>query len=166
MIDRFTDAIRRVLEALLPDFDLFALHPSLVIAATDGSVDVRPDNRKLPELVDVPVRGFVPGQSLIVQVNSRVLVGFEGGNRSAPMALLWGAGAFDSLELAAIQRLGLHAPVVTLGGSTGLAVARVSDEILGYIPVGTVLTPAFVPNPVPIPVTGRITTGSQKVSSE
>lgn len=179
MIDRFASAIRLVLEALLPDFDLYALHPASVLASNssggpdgESTVDVRPGNSRLPDLTGVPLRGMSPGEKITVQSGARVLIAFEGAQRDAPIALLFGAGGLSALEITASQNIKLKAVTldlegnVNLGGQAGLPVARVTDDILGYIPVGTVLTPAFVPNPVPIPVTGTIIKGSTKTRSE
>jgi hypothetical protein len=179
MNDRFLNAIKRILEMLLPDFDLYALHPASVLASSsaggpdgESTVDVRPGNSRLPDLTGVPLRGMSPGEKITVQAGARVLIAFEGAQRDQPIALLFGAGGLSTLEISASQEIKLKATtinlegLVNLGGQAGLPVARVTDGILGYIPAGTVMTSAGVPNPVPIPVTGEITAGSSKVKSE
>jgi hypothetical protein len=152
MTERFTDAIKRLLAAVLPDFDLYALHPATVLNAAPNEVDVRFDNSRLPELTSVPVRAFAPEVQILVAAQTRVLVGFEGGDRNKPVALLWGAGNFTALSI---------------GSGNTQPVARVTDSTRGFIPVGTVLVMSPngipIPNPAPIPVDGNITSGSSKV---
>ncbi len=155
MTERFTDAIRRVLAALLPEFDLYALHPATVLNAGVNEVDVRFDNSRLPELVAVPIRAFAPEVQILVETGARVLVGFEGGDRTKPMAMLWGAGNFDALSI---------------GNQNTQPIARVTDTTRGFIPVGTVLVMSPngipIPNPAPIQIDGSITSGSSKVRCE
>lgn len=154
MNERFSAAIKRILNALLPDFDLFALHPATVINAASNSVDVRCDNARLPELVGVPLRTFAPNVQILASVDSRVLIAFEGGDRTKPVALLWGAGNFDALSI---------------GSNNTQPIARVTDTTRGTIPVGSIMVmtangPATNPNPIPIETT--IETGSSKVRCE
>jgi hypothetical protein len=154
MMDRFTSAIKRVIQAVLPDFDLYAMHPATVIATAPNSVDVRPDNSRLPELVAVPLRTFAPNVQILASVDSRVLIAFEGGDRTKPVALLWGAGNFDALSI---------------GSQNTQPVARVTDTTRGTIPANSIMVmtangPATNPNPIPIKTT--IETGSSKVRCE
>lgn len=152
--ERFLNAFKRVLEALLPDFDLYALHPATVINAAPNTVDVRCDNARLPELVGVPLRTFAPNVQILVSVDSRVLIAFEGGDRTKPVALLWGAGNFDALSI---------------GSQNTQPIARVTDTTRGVIPANSIMVmtangPATNPNPISIET--KIETGSSKVRCE
>jgi hypothetical protein len=55
----------------------------------DGTLELRPDNPRVPGLSKVPLRLGVPGVRVIVLPGARVLVGFEGGDPSRPVASLW-----------------------------------------------------------------------------
>ncbi|PZA08326.1 phage baseplate assembly protein V [Meiothermus sp. Pnk-1] len=55
---------------------------------------------------------------------------------------------------------------IQLGGDAGAPVACIGDAIVGEIPPNTVMTAAGTPNAAPIPVTGRIAGGSNKVTAE
>lgn len=169
--DRFIRAIRGVLEALLPEPDLFALHPGKVIASNGAnSVDVELDNPKWPQLVKVPVRVFAPGAEVTLKTDARVLVAFEAGQRDKPVCVLWGDGGLEVLRAIA-DTINLEADTVNLGGTNGQAVGRVGDSVQVTIPPGAVLipspiTPFFAPNPTPIPLDGTITAGSSVTKSE
>jgi hypothetical protein len=172
MTDRLIAAIRGVLNALLPEYDLFALHPGTIIKSEGPNlVDVRPDNARLPELVGIPVRTFAPGSSLEVAVGSRVLIGFEGGQRDQPVCMLWGAGNLQTLTILADQ--------INLAGEGGAAVARVGDDTectlyLAPSIAGKISTiPSAEPQPfgpplpfIPFVFQTEIKTGSSKVKSE
>ncbi len=156
MNDRFMIALKRVLNALLPDFDLYAIHPARVLRSANGKVDLRPDNAKLPDLTEVPIRTITPNSSVVFTKDSKVLIAFEDGNRNKPFVL--GAAGGDFSEL-------------TFGSKNTQAVARVTDQVEVTIPIGSVLIasptpPGFAPNPAPITLKGTIKTGSSKVKSE
>ena len=157
MNDRFMLAFSRIIKALLPDFDLYALHPARVLKSENGKVDLRPDNSRLPDLTGVNVRSITPNSKITVDKDTRVLIAFEGGDRTKPIVLLWGEGGFSELTLGS--------------GGTVQAAARVTDEVQVTIPPLTVLIasltpPGFAPNPTPITVKGTITKGSSKVKIE
>jgi hypothetical protein len=174
-LDRLMLAVRRLLEALLPDFDLYAMHPGTVIKVQESvgavTVDVRPDNSRLPELIDIPIRTFTPNAKITVGKDARVLIAFEGGQRDQPVCVAWGAGNLEELTI--------PANTINLGGENGKAVARVDDTTtctlyLAPSVVGKIsATPSAEPQPFgpPLPFTPftfetTINSGSSKVNSE
>lgn len=84
-----------------PRAPFWAVYPCKVLKDHgDMRLDLEPDNPKLPKLVRVPIRTFLPGvTALKVRVGSRVLLGFEGADPTKPVCYLWQSGAVQELEL-------------------------------------------------------------------
>lgn len=131
------NALARIVRHLTARIDYLAFYPARVIAQSPaGTLDVVPEDARLPELSDVPIRIGVPGVSVRVKKDSRVLIGFEAGNRMRPVAVVWDASSVESVVVVADK--------VVLGDKDGARpVARVGDPIEAMLP------------PV-IPVTGTL----------
>jgi hypothetical protein len=109
--DRLKAGIEKVVRAVFgPRIDYLALYAAVVKAqGADGSLDLLPDDPKVPGLQGVPIDYGVPGVTATVAVGARVLLGFVGGDPSKPRATLW--------ESASVTSLTLTASAIKLGGS-------------------------------------------------
>ena len=170
-----TDRLKNALRILTrePRIDYLALYPATVLTDHgDMTLDLRPDDERLPYLVRVPLRVFLPGAYVKVKPGSRVLIGFEGADPAKPIAHLWEAGSTLIVEISTEggrrvriddeagkitvsdpATVEIDAPTIKLAGG-GPAVARVGDivEISGVAPGGAT-------------VTGTIISGSARTSS-
>lgn len=146
-----------VRRAVRPRLDPYALYTARVVSqAADGTLDVVPDDGRLSEL-RAPLYLGLPGCTAQVPAGTRVLIGFAGGDRTAPFASLFSFADVTS---------------VTLGGDAGRGVARVGDPVVSSaIPPGGL---SFVcptlgitsgKNVAPVVLTGPILTGSASLSS-
>jgi len=140
--------------------DFFAAYPSrVVVQNADGTLDVLPDDPRIPSKAAVPIRSL-PGVTLKVTPGARVLLGFEDGDPKKPIATLWEGQGLISMSV---------------GGER--PVARMSDQILVTLPpalpiVGSVII-GGTPSPlapgtvitITTPVTGQIITGSDKLKA-
>lgn len=122
----------------------------------DGSLELVPDDARLPPLSGVPVRYGVPGMRAEVPEGARVLLEFIAGDPSKPIASLWETTGATKLYL------DTTGDVVVNGGTA--KVARVGDNVAA---AGTTIPPAgmqgwmaavtstinapFLPGPGPIP---------------
>lgn len=144
----------RALEALTRPraLDYLALYPATVLKDHgDMHLDLRPDDERLPPLVRVPLRLFLPGAYVRVREGARVLLGFEGANPERPVAYLWEAGSTVVVEIRTARgarvRLDdeagkirvedpslveVDAPQIRLAGG-GPPVARVGDAVVGGV---------------------------------
>ena len=147
-------AIERIVDHLTARVDFFAQYPCRMVAQNaDGSLELRPDDVRLPAMSRVPIRYGIPDVVATVSPGARVLLGFEGGNPAHPVATLWESGSILSLVLA--------------GGTKGAA--RVDDSVacgafvytpgvslVWTLPNGTVLTNTGS-------ISGKVSEGSSKV---
>lgn len=86
------DALETIIARVMRRVDYHALYPSRVVAQhADGSLDLVPDSTRVPSCQRVPVR-TLRGLSVEVSAGARVLLGYEAGDPSAPVALLWEPG--------------------------------------------------------------------------
>ena len=86
------EAIEAVVARIMRRVDHHALYPARVVEQRgDGSLDLVPDSPRVPPCQRVPVR-TLRGLSVEVEPGARVLLGYEGGDPAAPVALLWEPG--------------------------------------------------------------------------
>lgn len=88
--------IRRALRRV----DYLALYPSRVVSqSASGLLDLVPDDPRVPSCGGVPIRGALPGVTVTVPAGARVLLGYEGGEPSRPVATLWDAATATRLTV-------------------------------------------------------------------
>jgi hypothetical protein len=158
MTDRLRDIVARLLSSVTSRLDYLALYPARVVAQNaDGTLELKVDDARVGGLSKVAIRYGIPGVKAEVAANSRVLLGFEGGDPQRPVATLW--------ELT-------EATLIFNGGTQ--KVARVDDEVEVTIPAGSFIVevtggsgaPALgVSNATPVTVTGKINAGADKVKA-
>ncbi len=87
-----SDALETIVARVMRRVDYHALYPARVIAQhADGTLDLVPDSTRVPSCQRVPLR-TLRGLSVEVEAGARVLLGYEAGDPSAPIALLWEPG--------------------------------------------------------------------------
>lgn len=113
--------LARLVRRHLPALDYLALYPARVVTqAADGSVDVRPDDERLPALTRVPLSMPIPGLRVLVAPGTSVLVGWTSGDPSKPFAQVDGrSGATTALTLSA--------PSIALGSDAAVPLARAPE---------------------------------------
>ncbi len=111
--DRFTAALGALVGAADPTVDYRALYRARVVTQrADGSLDVRPDDSRLPSLCGVGIKYGLPGVTLQVAGGASVLVGWENGDPQRPFALCWDTSP-SSLKLV------IDCAALFLGGELG-----------------------------------------------
>lgn len=124
--------------------DYFALYVAEVVSqSADGStVDVQPNDRRLPGMSKVPLRFGLPGIVAKFAPGAYVLVGWDGGDPSKPYAGLWGGGE----TVTQLQLGGTHpAPLFDTFYTDLVAWIGVLNTLLGTLVPGTGATggPAY-----------------------
>lgn len=139
--DRLRSALTAIVRSVLPRVEYLGYFPARVLADHgDMTLDLEPDDPKLPKLVKVPLRPGLPGIKVEVLPGARVLVAFEGGDLTRPAAHLWEIGSLKALTIEATVEVTVKAPLVKLADG-GLPVARVGDAVVAGGMAGTITGP-------------------------
>ena len=119
MLDRVTEPLARVVAGLLPGVDYLAWYRARVVrqtlSPTTGkmTVDVTPDDARIPPLSGVPLRLGLPAVEVQASPNAYVLVGWANGDPAKPQAALWDGGESDAIKMV------FNAAQLFLGGEAG-----------------------------------------------
>ena len=158
------DRLKGAFKALVRGFgasrvDYFAHYACEVIAQSGASVDVRPDDARIPGLSGVEVDLGLPGTSVDVPKGARCMVGWRNGDPRKPYVSSW---------LTSTSMTALHLDDGNLG------VARVGDVVTVTLLPGTAFAGVSA-NPLvaafpftlvaPVTLTGTIMSGSTKVKA-
>jgi hypothetical protein len=135
------DAIKRGFMALArasrPNVDYFALYRAKVLAQSQdrATVDVVPDDVRLPPMSLIPLKLGIPGATTSIEPGAGVLVGWENGDPTKPQAFLFDGGA-------SVLVLSLTAEKIELGGE-GLQL--LADQlVVGRTPCAFTGAPHYV----------------------
>ena len=141
------DLIRAIVSRVLGDrLDYLALYPARVVVQNDdGTLDLQPDDARLPAMQRVPIRYGVPGVTATAAPGSNVLVGFEAGDPARPVAMLWEVSSTPKRSLA---RVGDTATTGFLSG------------FVGSTPVTFLLTPQAPTEPPTLDGNGQVVGGA------
>lgn len=142
--------IRRTLGAwIVNNVDYLAAYQCKVVSQNgDGTLELQPDDSRLPPFSRVPIRYGVPGVAALVSPGSRVLLEFASANPQKPIATVWETASVTRLTVTATdvkvnattaevtasgQLTVAGSPIVlTGGGVTGsMPVARTGDQVIG-----------------------------------
>jgi hypothetical protein len=126
-LDRLKRAVEAVVKGVLRPLDYFALYPGKVVQqAADGlSLDVQPEDSRIPGLSGIPLRLGLPGAVVKVAPGARVLVGFENGEAARPFACLW--------DTASVTELVVTAAKIYLGEASGTEPAAKGQTLQTYL---------------------------------
>lgn len=141
--------------------DYLAAYPCKVrVQRSDGTLDVEPDSQRIPPMTGVRYRGPCQGAKLSVAPNTRALLGFEGGDPRYPFISLWDMGDGDKSVARVDDQVdcGTLTLTVTGGGASPAVLAGTYQSPLAGAP------PLTVASGVPIPIKGKILTGSPHIA--
>ena len=153
--------IRRTLGAwIVQRVDFLAAYQCTVVSQNgDGSLELQPDDSRLPPYSHVPIRYGVPGVSAQVAAGSRVLLEFASADPQKPIATVWESSSVTQLNVTATTvningtTVNVSATTVNVGGSSSTQVnlgpgpayqlvARMSDPVVAGPFAGSILVPA------------------------
>lgn len=97
---RLLAALTTLVARLTRRIDRVALYPARVVSqAADGTLDVVPDDPRLPAASGVPIRAGLPGVRVTVPAGARVLLTYAAGDPRWPVAALWELGTVTQLAV-------------------------------------------------------------------
>lgn len=129
--DRIKGALEALLRTLFSRVDYLALYPAKVVAQnSDGTLELTPDDSRVPGLSKVPVRYGLPGVQAKVAAGARVLLGFSGGDPGAPVATLWEPGSLNDLTVAASSSILLGSATASQAAIKGTDFANALTTLL------------------------------------
>lgn len=96
-----TTSLRRLVEAFVGRrLDHLALYPATVVQQrADGTLDLSPEDPRVPSCQGVPIRLGLPGVTVTVPAGGRVLLGYENGSPARPYASLWESGTVTQISV-------------------------------------------------------------------
>lgn len=125
--DRASGPFIAMVRAAVPHIDYLALYRATVLAQSGNSVDVQPEDQRIPQMTSVPLRHGLPAVSLQVAPGSTVLIGWMNADPLKPYAALW-----DGSETLLSLSLGADADnVITKADLTALIAAIVAMATTG-----------------------------------
>lgn len=134
MLDRMKVAIEAVIEAVVGSrLDYLARYPARVVSQDGNRLELKPDDPRIPGISGVPIRVGVLGMVVEVPSGSRVLLAFEGGDPSRPIAEIWESGTPIVVKFSAKTQVVLEASQIKLGEGALKGVARLGDTVGPYV---------------------------------
>ncbi len=144
---------RIIRETLRIDF-LKSYTGKVVVQRPDGTLDIQLDLRDIPPLPAVRYRVVPAGAKLTIQAGSRVVVSFDNGDPTAPVAGLFDPG-MATRGIARVDDLVDMGYLAVTPGMSGVSSVT-------WLPPGT--TPLPVPPVIVTPMTGKIKTASESIA--
>jgi hypothetical protein len=152
------DPQRRPLDALIlrlvePLIRWTRNYPASVVSqAADGTLDVQVDPpsglsaSKPVGITQVAIMGL-PGVTVKVRPGAMVLLGFQDGDRSRPIATLFAPDSLSEIKVTAALKVTVDAPAIDLGDAFG-AVLREGDTVSIPGPGGGAAGPVTLSGPL------------------
>lgn len=130
-MDRTLGAFKAIIQRFVgnwilgPRMDYLAKYPATAVTQNgDGTLEIQPDDSRLPSLSSVPIRYGVPGVEARIANGGRVRLEFDAGDPARPIVTVW--------ESASVTALTFN------GGSQG--VARTADAVAWTAAMNTWIT--------------------------
>lgn len=125
--DRFKASIEAIVDQIVgARLDYLARYPSRVVSQSGTKLELKPDDSRIPGLKGVPIRLGIPGLAVTVPAGARVLLAFEAGDPSKPIAEIWESGTPLTVTFDADT-------TIKLGDSAIKGVARLGDTAGPYL---------------------------------
>lgn len=103
--DRIAEPLTRIVKGGLPGVDYLGWYRARVVrqalstATRKMTVDVVPDDKRIPPLSAITLKLGLPGADVQISPGAYVLVGWENGDPAKPQAALWDGGEADPIKV-------------------------------------------------------------------
>lgn len=134
-----TQFIRKVIGSfLITQVDYLAGYRCKVVAQNaDGSLELIPQDPRIPPVSKVPIFYGLPGVTAEVSPGAWVLLEFANGDPQRRIATLWELSDLITITITATGNVNINGGQITFNGGTQ-AVARVGDSIVAGPYAGTI----------------------------
>ena len=127
-------------DSLLPQLDMLAFYQYKVLSQnSDGTLELRTLDQRLPDLSRCPARYGIPGTSGTIPSGCLVVVGFAGGNSQDPYVASWVSGTATNLTIRASTLLELGSSpatsFVSLASITDADLNQLKATLVSWTPV-------------------------------
>lgn|GEM_PF-6259250 len=128
----FNDRLKRALYALfkasVPRLDYYARYSGRVVRQpSPGSLDVQPDDPRIPSMGGVPLKNGIRGLTMDVPPGSSVMIGWENADPARPYCESWAGGETDTISITIV------ADKITLGSEAGAEPAAKGQTLQSYL---------------------------------
>jgi hypothetical protein len=145
---RLLGALKSLIRKAFARIDYLAPYACRVVAQNgDGTLELRPDDEKLPGYSRVPIRAGLPGVVVKVAAGARVTLQFERGDPSRPMATVWEQSGMTELQIGGAAPIMRQGDVVSTSLPPGFTFAA---TIAGSLTQSGPCTITVVQAPVPL----------------
>lgn len=122
-------AFASLVHAVMPRIDYFCLYRARVVTQSldDGSLDIVPDDDRLPSMSGIRFRPGIPGVTIAVRPGSSVMVGWSEGDPSQPFCSLYEGSEPD------VKAITISADRITLGATSGAQPAAKGQTLQDYL---------------------------------
>ncbi len=160
--DRQTRALRAIVERHTAHYDFLGeFRAKVVKQADDGTLEVKPENPRVPGMTKVPIRNGLPGVEVKVAAGAYVLVRFEDGDPGRPSAGLFDPGSLKELKITAAGPISLDAgsgDVAVKGGTVNIEGAT-AIKLGGSAAALAVVLDGDTAGPYPVKAKGTLIKG-------
>src|ERR1700694_4698063 len=127
--DRIKGGIEKVFRAILgPRIDYYGTYQCVVVQQNaDGSLDLKPDDPRVPGMQGIPINWGLPGVTATVSPGARADVVFLSADPSKPRATLWENAALITLNVNSSSQVNVVCPAIALGNGPNTQAVRFSD---------------------------------------
>lgn len=151
----FADSLAALVRDIVGPLAYLQRHPAKVVSqASNGTVEVAPDNAAVPAQSSVPLVLGVPGIRVKLGPGTRVRLSYASGDPERPEVSLFEGDALLELELEATTRVVIKSPQVLLGGGgasqafvLGTAYRAAEDTMLTALAAALTALAGTVPTP-------------------
>jgi hypothetical protein len=113
-LDRLKAVFTAIVRGAVPRLEYYKPYIARVVQQqSDGSLDIEPEDPKVPPMGSVPLRHGIPGVSVTVQAGSTVVLWFSEGDPARSFCGLWGGSEGNVVSVT------LKGATVNIGDSVG-----------------------------------------------
>lgn len=166
--DNAAEALREFVRETMRGVEWYpSFSARVAVQRSDGTLDVYPDDRRLPPVTSVRLRLPVPGAKLTVPPGSQVTILFENGDPRQPVAVAYGTG--NPPNAVALVTDGVNCGSIVIAGNLAggpppsgtITVTYVDGNGTSYPPISITvaagLVTAIAPPTSTWPIAGKIT---------